>query len=180
MSSLTEEQRRRIEENKIRALEKLAHRKSQIDTSSSTQQKSNASFTSHPKNQPSNNVSSNTAAHCPDPVRNAATADNKNLSSTSAQQSKIWNTLGSNQNSNLKKANLETKPNSSINPISADDDKKGHDKVTQPANSFYGKKTVIKAKTILLSRTHFMVEVGFHAGLIALFKTMETREYSKF
>lgn len=182
MSALTEEQRRRIEENKTRALEKLSQKKSQLSTKPTALQKPNAPTGFHPENR-SLNSASNTMPQYTSlpqyslPAHNPGLSGNKNLSSTSGQVSKTWNSAKTNPNSYQKAVNPGAKPNSSVSQAVAD---RKHDQgmTSQPTDSFYSKKTVLKAHAILLSRTRFMIEAGFHTGLIGLFKTMETKEYN--
>lgn len=152
MSALTEEQRRRIEENKTRALEKLSQKKSQLSTKPTALQKPNAPTGFHPENRSLNSASNTTPQYTslPQyslPAHNPGLSGNKNLSSTSGQVSKTWNSAKTNPNSYQKAVNPGAKPNSSVSQAVAD---RKHDQgmTSQPTDSFYSKKTVLKAHAI--------------------------------
>lgn len=160
MSALTEEQRRRIEENKARALEKLAQKRSHAD----------------PK--PKHTDSASAPTRCPF-LPPALPAPLHNRSSTYSKNSSFISRNGSGSNPNTKPKNNDAGSKmSSCTNLTASNGKLDLGKSAQPVNSFYSKTTVVKAHVILLSRTRFMVETTFHEGLIALFKTMETKEYN--
>lgn len=196
-SSLTDEQRRRIEENRRKALEKraarlnegksssaLATRISQIPNTRTFPQKPlSSSKTSvhtgngHPSNF-SSNASSSSTSKGPDTNKTM-----KDFVSQFSRPTSTSNTFNKNkplgvdklfQSNNNKPAQTFQQKNISGYSSSNVD---CTDNVQLKAGPSKGPIKVVKGTCVLLNKKRFVVKVPFHGPLIGLFKTIPSRNY---
>lgn len=174
--SLSEEQRKKIEENRLRA---LALRANKQPTVSSV---------------PSTNVLSSSKPSSSFTTSNASAGSQSKTNFFSAKPATFTSTAGSQSKTNSFTAK-ELKPGASreFSPKFAKDKDKniqsGAASVSSGANAaqtkkqfkdlFLGKDGAVAAKFVLLSRTRFAVDAKFFTPLIEVFKTMNTRQYGE-
>lgn len=181
--SLSEEQRKKIEENRLRALALRANKQPTVSNVSTA------------------NVLSSSKASSP--FATSATTSNSStgnqsktnfFSATGIKPAAFTSTAGSQSKTNFFTAK-EIKPGAAkefSQKFSKDRDKKVQSvtaSVSSGANAAQtknqkdfslGKDGVVAAKFVLLSRTRFAVDTKFFAPLIEMFKTMNTRQYGEF
>lgn len=165
--SLSEEQRKKIEENRLRA---LALRANKQPTVSSV---------------PSANVLSSSKASSPFTTSSPSAGNQSKLNffpATGAKPAAFTSNAGSQSKTNF------FKPGASREFSQKDRDKKVQN-VTASVSSaqtkkqkdfLLGKDGPVAAKFVLLSRTRFAVDAKFFTPLIEMFKTMNTRQYGEF
>lgn len=159
MSSLTDEQKRRIEENRASALAKLATKRS----SANVARQENAGCSSKNHLDPSSASISKGKIHVP-----------------TKQNTLFYGNV--HQDGKRKENGMNGQLLSRFQYINKG---KTVSKVQTPANTFrtknindvLGKKSVIHGTCVLIDRTRFKVVVGFHSELIGVFKTLPSRCY---
>lgn len=165
MSSLTDEQRKRIEENRARALARLAEKKS-----SARSQYQNCAATSRQSTSANNTAGRSHSSYNNKPHASSNALTNQNLSRFAYRGSSSKNVpLKTNSCGNLKTSAHSQSTFS----------KSGNDATKSVSNAF-SKARVIKGTCVLLSKTRFKVVVGFHAKLIGVLKTIPSKCYGKF
>ena len=165
MSSLTDEQKKRIEENRARALAKLAEKKSLART----QNQNNATAPKHCNNSAVNtsnrfytkpHSSSNETTHTsPDKIRGLSRFEyHRNPSKTSSNKASSKGPV---------KTNVQSESTSG----------KSHDNKAKNVNDALMKARVVSGTCVLISRTRFKVVIGFHAKLIGVLKSIPSKSY---
>jgi hypothetical protein len=222
MSSLNEQQRRKIEESRMKALEIRAAKAQQSSSKPYTITNNPGTpsaiagqiFNKHPKvpswlGVKSSDITSSkapvqheTASH--NVIPNSSTNSNSSLYNTgttnipqSSSSTKVISssyTHGSNNNAVSKQSFTQNAENSAKQFYGSGSKKEPlcHSKFGQlnsdlrpnslssPSKPAFGAKSAsIKGKCVLVSRERFLVDVGYCAPLIAMFKNMASKEYGK-
>ncbi len=161
MSSLTDEQKKRIEENRARALAKLAEKKSLARP----QYQNNTAVSKHSSN---SLVTSNSFNTKPQTFNSGTTQ--KNALSTSLNLSRFEY----NRKASPHKSTSKGFPNTAQSTFSKNRNK------TKSVNDALMKARVVNGTCVLMSKTRFKVVVGFHAKLIGVLKSIPSKCYGKF
>lgn len=151
MSSLTNEQIKRIEENRAKALAKLAKKRA----TTNAPEQGNAACSSKTHLYHSSNV-------------------NKGQIHVSTKQNALF--YGSDHQNNGKRK--ETGRNGQL--LSGFYDGKKIKSRIKNVNDVLGKKSVVSGCCVLIDRTRFKVVVGFNSKLIGVLKTLPSKYYGKF
>ena len=165
MSSLTDEQRKRIEENRAKALAKLAEKKS----AARPQYQNNTSASKQSSN---STVNSDAFYKKPQTFSNGTSPKN---APTTLSLSRFEYHRGTSKAPPYKAT-------SSVPPMtiqSSSTFRKSPSK-TKSMNNALMKPRVINGSCILMSKTRFKVVVGFHAKLIGVLKSIPSKCYGKF
>ena len=164
MSSLTDEQKKRIEENRARALAKLAEKKSLARTQ-------NQISTTAPKHCNISAVNTNRFYTKPHSSRSETTftSPHKILGLSRFEYHRNPSKTSSNKASS--KGPVKTKVQSESTSS------KTHDNKTKNVNDALMKAPVVSGTCVLMSRTRFKVVIGFHAKLIGVLKSIPSKCY---
>ena len=167
MSSLTDEQKKRIEENRARALAKLAEKNSLARTR-------NPNFTTAQKH--GNNSAVNTNGFYTRP-------HSSSCETTHTSPHKLLGLSRFEYHRNTSKTSSYKAPSKS--PVktkvqSESTSSKSHDNKTKNVIDALMKPRVVSGTCVLISRTRFKVVIGFHAKLIGVLKSIPSKGYGKF
>ena len=164
MSSLTDEQKKRIEQNRAKALAKLAEKKS---LAARTQNQNNTTVTTAPKHFSSSTVNSNSFYTKP---------HSSGLGSeTTLGLARFEYRPSTSKTSSYKatgKAPVSTNVQSQATFNKSQNEAKNVNDTLM--------KRVVRGTCVLISKARFKVVVGFHAKLIGVLKSIPSKCYGKF
>ncbi|XP_005102138.1 SWI/SNF-related matrix-associated actin-dependent regulator of chromatin subfamily A-like protein 1 [Aplysia californica] len=177
-SSLTADQKRRIEENKRKALEKLAERTKHQNHQFSSPQRSTSGHiqsTNHgtsvskiPAAKSSSATSLPSITHKPSAQHPTKSfSGNAMASANSSHQKQLINSKVQSSFKLGSKATLSQAPVKSLPQVKV------------PTDQFYGAQSqqTVRGKCVLVSKDRFKVDIGYHAQLIEIFKRIKSKAY---
>lgn len=162
MSSLTDEQKKRIEENRAKALAKLAEKKRAL---SRPQNQNNATGSSATTSKLSVNIStvhSNSFCKKPQACSNGTTIQKQGQITHSLSRFEYQSRAGKRPPSNVTQSTFSKRC-----------------KETKSVNDALMKARVVNGTCVLISKSRFKVVVGFHAKLIGVLKSLPSKCYGK-
>ena len=176
MSSLTEEQKKRIAENRAKALEKLAQKKAlaqQQHSNTSAVKGSSTSF--YNKSQP-NTFNSGTTQKQGNILNLQRFEYHRRTNETSYKAT----TKAPVKRTTYAQSTFSSSSNSGNTTKAWNVTKSGNATNYKTANDASTKTKVVSGTCVLISKTRFKVVVGFHAKLIGVLKSIPSSCYGRF
>ena len=179
MSSLTDEQKKRIEENRAKALAKLAQKKSvaqhQHQNNSSTKCPGNSALKLNAFYNKSHTF--NSGATQKQDILNLKTFEyHRRTNETSPHKGGTkapFNKTTHTQSTSNNTGNLTTSTSWDVN-------KSGNVTKYKSGNEALMKARVVNGKCVLMNKTRFKVVVGFHSKLIGILKSVPSKSYGRY